>query len=280
MLRKYKMRLVLAYLSTVAASVLVACGGGGAQEEATDPVAEVERQRAQGIFDKLPVSWAPSSLVFNLYPGARQDVSITLTTTKALTNARIVFVPDLRNAVTVAPDVIRSLAAGQSATVTLTFAPAATDRRKQIAGVVLLFDKNATVSRPLPVKVSLVAPDVINGISVPPEPPLELNNTTLAGFDVNGNGVRDDVERLIAARFGSDPTKRAFATSVAKSMQAMFLAPSPATLHGYVEIGRCVLDDAVLADGIVIEKAMLSSTQRRRLYGTLTAGTVIDMEGC
>lgn len=40
--------------------------------------------------------------------------------------------------------------------------------------------------------------EVINGIIVPPEPAPSINNATLAGVDVNANGVRDDVERKIA----------------------------------------------------------------------------------
>lgn len=39
--------------------------------------------------------------------------------------------------------------------------------------------------------------EVINGISVPPEPDPVQNNATVAGVDVNSNGVRDDVERKI-----------------------------------------------------------------------------------
>ena len=40
--------------------------------------------------------------------------------------------------------------------------------------------------------------EVINGITVPPEPAPAINNATLAGVDVNNNGVRDDVERGVA----------------------------------------------------------------------------------
>jgi hypothetical protein len=40
--------------------------------------------------------------------------------------------------------------------------------------------------------------EIINGISVPPEPDQNLNNSTLAGIDMNKNGVRDDIERKIA----------------------------------------------------------------------------------
>lgn len=140
-----------------AALVLVACGGGGGTtDEKSDPVAQTEREQAQGLFDRLPVSWIPTKIVTDVGLGAPVSIPVTLTTTKALTNARIVFVPDLRKAVTVSPEVIPSLPAGQSATVTLTFQPKTTDTRKYIAGVVLLFDKNATVSRPLPVRANLL----------------------------------------------------------------------------------------------------------------------------
>jgi hypothetical protein len=47
------------------------------------------------------------------------------------------------------------------------------------------------------------APQTINGISVPPEPDPVANNATLAGVDSNGNGVRDDVERKIAAKLNT-----------------------------------------------------------------------------
>lgn len=39
--------------------------------------------------------------------------------------------------------------------------------------------------------------EVINGHTLPPEPDPAINNATLAGVDVNDNGVRDDVERKI-----------------------------------------------------------------------------------
>ncbi len=63
----------------------------------------------------------------------------------------------------------------------------------------------------------------INGIAVPPEPDPELNNATLAGIDVNGNGVRDDVERLIAMEFGDSPTKHEDATKFAATQQQMLI---------------------------------------------------------
>lgn len=68
---------------------------------------------------------------------------------------------------------------------------------------------------------------LINGITVPPEPDATLNNSTLAGMDVNNNGVRDDVERVIATKFGAS-TDYSLAMIYAKSYQAMVAGPKPA----------------------------------------------------
>ena len=58
--------------------------------------------------------------------------------------------------------------------------------------------------------------EVINGITVPPEPAPAINNATLAGVDVNANGVRDDVEREIAK---SSQSNANFVTSVEYARQ-------------------------------------------------------------
>ncbi len=38
--------------------------------------------------------------------------------------------------------------------------------------------------------------ETINGIEVPPSPDTIANQATLSGFDVNGNGIRDDIDSL------------------------------------------------------------------------------------
>ena len=44
---------------------------------------------------------------------------------------------------------------------------------------------------------------IINGYTLPPEPDHEENDKTVAGIDVNGNGIRDDVERYIIIKESS-----------------------------------------------------------------------------
>jgi hypothetical protein len=62
--------------------------------------------------------------------------------------------------------------------------------------------------------------EVINGITVPPEPAPSVNNATLAGVDINNNGVRDDVERTLArATAIGDTNAHRKALEFARSMQ-------------------------------------------------------------
>ena len=55
----------------------------------------------------------------------------------------------------------------------------------------------AKVGNTLSNKVTLQIYWEVNGHRLPPEPDPKVNDSTLLGVDVNGNGVRDDVERWI-----------------------------------------------------------------------------------
>ena len=58
----------------------------------------------------------------------------------------------------------------------------------------------------------------VNGHRLPPEPDPVVNNSTLLGVDVNGNGVRDDVERWIYKTY-DHPIERAVFMQLAKALQ-------------------------------------------------------------
>lgn len=70
--------------------------------------------------------------------------------------------------------------------------------------------------------------EVINGITVPPEPAPAINNATLVGVDVNANGVRDDVERKIA-RLSASPTVFNNSIHYAKVYAGLLSEPAPIT---------------------------------------------------
>lgn len=109
--------------------------------------------------------------------------------------------------------------------------------------------------------------EVINGITVPPEPAPAINNATLAGVDVNANGVRDDVERNIAkgiiqlADFDS-------ALKFARAYQTMISIPTPS-----VEAIGTLVKSAACAD-IKIKgafngqsiKPLVANTEARKKY--------------
>ncbi len=72
--------------------------------------------------------------------------------------------------------------------------------------------------------------EVINGISVPPEPDPVQNNATVAGVDANNNGVRDDVERKIAE---TSPSNYQASLDDAKNYQ-LFVDQNPSVNYSMV----------------------------------------------
>jgi hypothetical protein len=106
--------------------------------------------------------------------------------------------------------------------------------------------------------LSVVAPDSFHGITVPPEPDA-VANSTLLGVDSNVNGVRDDVERLIVAKYGANANELDGAMRAAQSDQEYLIAngdpvkSTAATINaGFV--GACMFD-MFGGDGISSERA-------------------------
>jgi len=124
------------------------------------------------------------------------------------------------------------------------------------------------------------AVEVINGIAVPPEPDTTLNQATLSGVDSNNNGIRDDIDRLIAREFGVNPESHTEASNFARTEQTAITSPSPATISQHLEIFRCIRDDQKLDDLKKITMAAMNTGARRAAYGKTFAGVVISSEGC
>lgn len=80
-----------------------------------------------------------------------------------------------------------------------------------------------------------VAPERINGILVPPETPLAENNRTIAGVDLDKNGVRDDMDRWAAKKFGHVPAVAHPIYMVMKSDQNI-LVSNPVTKDDAIAI--------------------------------------------
>lgn len=110
--------------------------------------------------------------------------------------------------------------------------------------------------------------ETINGIAVPPMPDKSANNATVAGIDSNANGVRDDIERIVAEKFGKDRDSYEKVISYSIIVQRGIVSPvrengiaytktlacmSPALLEKYIEtnIERSVFNTRGRADALI-----------------------------
>jgi len=122
--------------------------------------------------------------------------------------------------------------------------------------------------------------ETINGIAMPPAPDPATNKATLAGVDVNNNGVRDDVDRMLATEFGQNTSAYQAGVNYARTLQSALTAPTPAAVDAHVALIRCVRDDQRLDEFAKITAAMLDTSKRRGAYGDAFEGVVLSSKGC
>jgi hypothetical protein len=107
--------------------------------------------------------------------------------------------------------------------------------------------------------------EVINGITVPPEPSPALNNATLTGIDVNNNGVRDDVERIIAIESGGNDDKIKVYNLAANSAQKLMVSQSAIDAKKY-DCARSMLNEI---ESSVLHNIVINNQTRSELYNKL-----------
>jgi hypothetical protein len=76
---------------------------------------------------------------------------------------------------------------------------------------------------PIPAPTPAPDPNVINGITVPPDPG-PSGSTTVTGTDSDNNGVRDDIDRFIATKYGLSVNATKAASTSARARQAVLIA--------------------------------------------------------
>jgi hypothetical protein len=105
---------------------------------------------------------------------------------------------------------------------------------------------------------------MINGLAVPPDPGA-ANDLTLAGIDSDTNGIRDDIDILIATRYGANATATKAARASARAHQRVLTTPP-----GQPDAARIALQelgDAGVCAGREFRAAGLDSgDQFRELY--------------
>ena len=117
----------------------------------------------------------------------------------------------------------------------------------------------------------------VNGHRLPPEPDSAVNNSTLLGVDVNGNGVRDDVERKIYEKY---PVKlhQSLLMDGAKVFQKITIRPIERAKETQKEISRIIdceiflgrIDSEISSDSFesisFLENYTFTTKQRVRKY--------------
>jgi hypothetical protein len=109
----------------------------------------------------------------------------------------------------------------------------------------------------------------INGITVPLDPG-GAGKASLAGIDANSNGVRDDVERELAAFFGKDPGSYAAALAFARKLQLSFTKPSKTEAEAIESITNeliafeCLVSTLANRDAALVAARMIAA----RSYNT------------
>lgn len=105
-------------------------------------------------------------------------------------------------------------------------------------------------------------------------------SSSLSGVDSNNNGIRDDIDRLIAREFGANPESYAEAINFARTEQAAITSPSPEMISQHIDLFRCIKDSQKMADLNKITIAAMDTGARRAAYGNTFSGAVISSEGC
>lgn len=93
--------------------------------------------------------------------------------------------------------------------------------------------------------------EVVNGVWVPAAPD-KVANSSLVGVDSNGNGVRDDAERLLGARFGKLGNTELL--DLARSYQKFITTP----LHEVASLTKLI--EIIQSKKACLPKALLSAT--------------------
>ncbi len=125
------------------------------------------------------------------------------------------------------------------------------------------------------------AAETVNGIAVPPTPDPVQNAATVAGVDTDRNGVRDDIDRLLARDFAaSSATPHAVALRHAKTQQAALIDPTKPNVDAHLEGIRCTTDAVRLQELSRLTRAALDTPDRRRAYGHAFAGALMIDGAC
>lgn len=105
----------------------------------------------------------------------------------------------------------------------------------------------------------------INNIAVPVIPDVTTNNATIAGVDSNKNGIRDDVDRLIAVT-NTGTQQQNTATRISAAMKAQTALTAANQKANDYRKYECDITSLGPEDGVVFHNAIFNTKERRAMY--------------
>lgn len=139
-----------------------------------------------------------------------------------------------------------------------------------LTGIIAKDGSSGTTSTAAP-GTSLASPEIINGIVVPPNPG-SAKDATLAGVDVDNNGIRDEIDRWIATKYGDKPGALEPIRMVARVKQKLMMAnptteaEARAIVYESIDVGVCAATKFVsegITPGKIFNESMI------RTYNTI-----------
>jgi hypothetical protein len=118
----------------------------------------------------------------------------------------------------------------------------------------------------------------INGIAVPPAPNADEDNVTVAGVDTNNNGIRDSVERVIAAEFGQDNKDYHKAMEYAEILQVAMVDPSEENVKMYAQLLSSSVGTEESSVIKTVDDTMINTDDRIDACRNAFAGMVVTIE--
>lgn len=122
--------------------------------------------------------------------------------------------------------------------------------------------------------------ETINGHVVPPEPDEKLNNSTIEGIDSDSNGIRDDIDREIARKFGSTSSEFKLAQKHYSLLQDIMVNRTEELMKEYNSNSNCLNGDLLMSFSEVTKESFLNTPERTIEYAKTFSDYLWEIGEC
>ncbi len=141
-----------------------------------------------------------------------------------------------------------------------------------------LYDQDKTAAAVAAIHAARITLADVEGVNLLPQPNQEENDATVEGIDKNNNGIRDDVELAIFAKYPTDKKARAAALqyAMAEQMYLTKVTNTPTWKAVAEEVGRaglCLLETKANrkdVDGLVFD-TQARKDYKEKIFGFITS---------